>query len=414
MTRISRKCIACICIAVMSGIPVYVYGTGVDTTPTTTTTTTTTSTTKGELDKAQSQEQQKKKELEAVQATIDSLKGDITNTEQYINELDNQVNEIAEDIKDLNGKIDDKNVEIDVTTQRLEAAKITEKEQYEAMKLRIKYMYENNDATYFSMMVSAGSISDLLNQAEYVNKISEYDRNKLDEYIATKEQIASDKLQLEKEEEELQDFKVEMENHQEAVQLVLDAKNEEMEKLMQDKKKYTEKQKELEKDLQALDSLITQLTSKYNAEQLIKANAVATQSSLYGKSLLLWPCPSSHLISSGFSPNRLDPVTGSYYSAHKGTDIAAPTGSPVLAAASGLVTAAGYSASMGNYVVISHGDGITTRYYHNSSLAVSEGQAVTCGQVISYVGSTGWSTGPHLHFEVRINDVPYDAMQFFN
>jgi murein DD-endopeptidase MepM/ murein hydrolase activator NlpD len=107
-------------------------------------------------------------------------------------------------------------------------------------------------------------------------------------------------------------------------------------------------------------------------------------------------------------------VTESYYAAHKGTDIAAVTGTPVVAAAAGLVTAAGYSSSMGNYVVIAHGDGITTRYYHNSSLAVSAGQSVAGGQVISYVGSTGQVTGPHLHFEVRINDVAVDAMQFFS
>lgn len=400
MRNYTKKCIAFICIAIMT-LPGVVYASNVGTT-------------KGELDKAQSQEKEKQKELEAVQATIDSLKGDIADTEEYIDKLDEEVNSIAEDIKDLNVKIDEKNSEIDETTKRLEEAQITEREQYEAMKLRIKYMYENNDATYFSMMVSSGSISDLLNQAEYVNKISEYDRDKLDEYIATKEQIAADKLQLEKEEEELQDYKVEMESHQEAVQLVLDAKNVEMEKLMQDKKKYTQKQKELEQDLQKLDALITKLTNQYNAEQLAKANAVATQANLYSGNLLLWPCPSSYTITSHFSPNRLDPVTGSYYSAHKGTDIGAPTGTPVVAAAAGLVSAAGYSASMGNYVVIAHGDGITTRYYHNSSLAVSAGQAVAGGQVISYVGSTGWSTGPHLHFEVRINDVAVDAMQFFN
>lgn len=392
-----KRFMAIVCIALML-MPVVVYA----------------SSTKQELDKAQKQEEERQKELEAVQSTINALKGDITDTENYIDALDTEMNSIAQDIVELNGKIDKKNEEIAITTQNLELAQQAEQEQYEAMKLRIKYMYENSDTNYFNIMLMASDISELLNRAEYVTKISEYDRNKLEEFVATKEAIAAYKVQLEKEEQELQEFKVELETEQQAVELLLNAKTEEMNRLQADKKAYEAKQKEIEKSIEELDALITQLTNQYNAEQLAKANAVATQGALYSNSLLLWPCPSSYRITSHFSPSRLDPVTGSYYSAHKGTDIGAPTGTPVIAAASGLVTAAGFSASMGNYIVISHGDGITTRYYHNSSLAVSAGQAVKGGQTISYVGSTGWSTGPHLHFEVRINDSPVDPMQFFS
>lgn len=370
-------------------------------------------TTKQELDDAKKKEEELNKKLKAVQSTIDALKTDIANTEIYIKGLDTEMDNITQIIADYNVKIDVKNDEIAVTTMNLQAAQQTEAEQYEAMKLRIKYMYENNGANYFDLLMTTSDLSELLNQAEYVAKVSEYDRGKLEEYVAIKEQIAANKAQLEIEEQELQNLKSEQEGELAAVQLLYDAKTEEMNKLEQDSKAYAAKQKELEKDRDALDALITKLTNQYNAEQLAKANAVATQSALYAKNLLIWPCPSSYTISSHFSPNRLDPVTGSYYSAHKGMDIAAPTGSTVVAAASGLVTAAGYSASMGNYVVISHGDGITTRYYHNSKLVVSAGQAVKLGDVISYVGSTGWSTGPHLHFEVRVNDVPVNPYQFY-
>lgn len=371
------------------------------------------SNTKEQLEQAQEKENEAQKKLKAVEATINELKGDITDAEKYIEALDVEMNRITQDIIDLNGKIEIKQGEITVTTQNLEEAQITEEEQYEAMKLRIKYMYENSNVSYFDLLVTASDISELLNRAEYVSKISEYDRNKLEEYIAIKESIATYKGQLETEEQELQSFKESLETEQKSVELLLDAKTDEMNKLQADKKAYEAKQKELEQSLEELDSLITKLTNQYNAEQLAKANAVATQSALYSKSLLIWPCPSSYTISSHFSLNRVDPVTGSYSAPHKGTDIAASTGTPVVAAASGLVTAAGFSNSMGNYVVISHGDGITTRYYHNSSLAVSAGQSVKAGQVISYVGSTGWSTGPHLHFEVRVNDSPLDPMQFF-
>lgn len=399
MKKITKRVLAFAC-ALLVVMPVggYVYA----------------ATTKQELDDAQKREEELNKKLKAVQATIDTLKKDMADTEVYIKGLDTEMDNITQVIADYNVKIDHKNDEISVTTMNLEAAENTEAEQYEAMKLRIKYMYENNDATYFDLFMTSSDLSELLNQAEYVAKVSEYDRGKLEEYVQIKEQIAATKLQLEKEEQELQQLKSEQEDELAAVQLLYDAKTEEMNKLEQDSKAYAQKQKELEKDRDELDALITRLTNQYNAEQLAKANAVATQSALYSNGLLIWPCPSSYTISSHFSPSRLDPVTGGYYSAHKGMDIAASTGSPVLAAASGLVTAAGYSASMGNYIVISHGDGITTRYYHNSRLAVSAGQAVKTGDVISYVGSTGWSTGPHLHFEVRINDSPVNPYQFFN
>lgn len=402
MKAFAKKMMTFFCIG-LALMPVMVYASNTGTTA---------SDTKNEIDKAENQEKDLQNQLKAVQATIDALKNDIDDANEYLAELDKQLNLITADILDLNQKIDNKNDEIDVTTQNLQAAQIQQEEQYEAMKLRIKYMYENNSSSYFDVFLTASSMSDLLNQAEYVSKVSEYDRNKLEEYIQTKENIAAYKVQLEAEELELEELKADAEEQQQAVELLVTAKNEEMKEMESDKKAYEAKQKEIEEDIKELDSLISKLTAQYNAEQLAKANAVATQGNLYSGKLLLWPCPSCYVISSHFSPNRLDPVLG-YVRAHKGTDIAASTGAPVIAAASGLVTAAGYSASMGNYVVISHGDGITTRYYHNSSLAVSAGQAVTAGQVISYVGATGWVTGPHLHFEVRINDEAVDPMQFY-
>lgn len=370
------------------------------------------STTKEELDDAKKREQDMQNRLNDVKKKINSLKADMTSLEAYIQELDDQMAELSDEIVQINKDIDDKNVEIDNTQVELDEAKATEKKQYESMKLRIQFMYEHNDDTYLDMIFSATSLAEMLNKAEYVTKISEYDRNMLDEYVAVKERVQAVLEQLQKEEEELQLLKEEVQNSYDAVDLLFNAKNEEMKQLEASKADYENQQKNYQASINELDSLISQLTAKYNAEQLAKANAVATQENLYAKKLLLWPCPSSKRITSGFDPARLDPVLG-YVRQHKGTDIGAPTGTPVIAAASGLVTAAGYSVSMGNYVVIAHGDGITTRYYHNSRLAVSQGQSVTAGQVISYVGSTGWADGPHLHFEVRINDVAVNAMQFY-
>ena len=118
-----------------------------------------------------------------------------------------------------------------------------------------------------------------------------------------------------------------------------------------------------------------------------------------GNTSFIWPCPSSSRITSNFG-GRESPTEGAS-SNHQGIDIGASTGSNILAAASGVVTIATYSSSAGNYVMISHGGGVSTVYMHCSSLLVSEGEQVSQGQVIAKVGSTGYSTGPHLHFGIR-------------
>lgn len=369
-------------------------------------------TTKDQLDDAKKKEQEMQQRLANVKRQISSLKSNMTSLENYIKELDNEMVGLAEEIEGLNINIENKNLEIAATQVELDEAKETEKHQYEFMKLRIQFMYEHNDRSYLDMIFSADSLADVLNKAEYVQDVSDYDRKMLEEYAAAKQRVADTLERLETEEHDLQNLKADVQNSLDAVQLLMDAKNEEMNELEASKEDLEKQQKEYEASMRELDNLVEKLTAQYNAEQLAKANAVATQENLYAKKLLIWPCPSSYRITSNFNPTRLDPVLG-YVRAHNGTDIAASVGTPVVAAASGLVTAAGYSTSMGNYIIIAHGDGITTRYYHNSRLAVSAGQAVQAGQVISYAGATGWVTGPHLHFEVRINEVAVNAMQFY-
>ena len=140
-------------------------------------------------------------------------------------------------------------------------------------------------------------------------------------------------------------------------------------------------------------------------EQLKKQNTVVAAGSY------AWPCPSCYTITSNYGYRYLE-LYG-YTRLHAGTDIGAQYGAEVTAAAAGNVTIATYGSGYGNYVMIAHADGSVTLYGHMSSLAVSAGQTVSQGDVIGYVGSTGNSTGPHLHFEVRINGSPVDPMQYF-
>ena len=154
-------------------------------------------------------------------------------------------------------------------------------------------------------------------------------------------------------------------------------------------------------------SRLNELLNKKEAEEEKKKAAAANKAAQTYKTVSLgdisftWPCPASGRITSGFG-GRKSPTKGAS-SNHQGIDISAPTGTSIVAAAAGEVVIATYSSSAGNYVMISHGGGVYTVYMHASSLLVSQGQSVKKGQTIAKVGSTGYSTGSHLHFGVRVN-----------
>ena len=175
-------------------------------------------------DKKSALEQEKKKTEEAIK----SLQGLKSNTESYVKELDTKMNDLQSQVTKLENNISSKQKSIDETAVKLEEAQKTEKKQYASMKMRIKYMYEKGDSSYLNLLLEARSLSELLNRAEYVSKISEYDRKMLDQYVATKESIADSKKKLETEKAELQEMKTQTEAKQDSVQLLLNEKNKEL------------------------------------------------------------------------------------------------------------------------------------------------------------------------------------------
>ena len=163
---------------------------------------------------------------------------------------------------------------------------------------------------------------------------------------------------------------------------------------------------ELEKDIAAQEDKIKAIEAEIRRKEEEAKKAALAAGQKYntvsiGNINFIWPCPSSSRITSSFG-DRESPTEGAS-SSHQGVDIGASTGSSILAAASGTVTISTYSYSAGNYIMINHGGGVSTVYMHCSELLVSAGQEVTQGQVIAKVGSTGYSTGPHLHFGIRVN-----------
>lgn len=283
------------------------------------------------------------------------------------------------------------------------------------MKLRIKYMYERGDTSYVELFMESESLSELLNKAEYISKISEYDRQMLDQYAATKDEIAADEARLETEHAELLDLKEQTEIKQASVEQLLSAKQAELRSYESQIAEAENQLSEYEKDLEAQEAAIRQIEEEIKRqEEEARRKAEAAGQSYVTKDIgdihFIWPCPASSRITSGFG-GRSSPTEGAS-SNHQGIDIGAPTGSDILAAAEGDVVVSTYSSSAGNYVMINHGGGVYTVYMHASKLLVSVGEHVSQGQVIAKVGSTGYSTGPHLHFGVRLNGTYVDPRSY--
>ena len=214
----------------------------------------------------------------------------------------------------------------------------------------------------------------------------------------TQAQIEAQKEDLEQEKTEQEEMLDEVETQKSAVNSAIDAKTQEIASYQSQIQTASGEQSEYEKQLAEQEKLLEQIENQIAAAAAAAASADDGDG---GASGFLWPCPASHRITSSFGP-RTAPVAGaSTY--HKGIDIGASSGSAIVASAGGRVTTATYSSSAGNYVVVSHGNGISTVYMHASALYVSVGDVVSQGDTIAAVGSTGYSTGPHLHFGVIVN-----------
>ena len=372
--------------------------------------------TKSGLNDAKSKKTALEAEKKKTEQELKSLEGLKNDTTAYVKKLDSSLESIGNELSKLNDDIDAKEKQIDTTKQELSEAKETEKSQYEAMKLRIKYMYEKGDSTYVDLLMESGSLSELLSKAEYITKISSYDRQKFDEYAATKEKIAEKEKTLEGEHAELLTLQDETEAKQASVSKLLAAKQTELQnyetKIASAEGQISEYAKSIEAQENQIKSIEAEMKRKEEEarkkaeEERKKAEAAKKAAPTYktvslGDISFTWPCPASGRVTSGFG-GRKSPTKGAS-SNHQGIDISAPTGTSIVAAAAGEVVIATYSASAGNYVMISHGGGVYTVYMHASSLLVSQGQSVKKGQTIAKVGSTGYSTGSHLHFGVRVN-----------
>lgn len=329
-----------------------------------------------------------KKELEA-------SKADLAN---YVAELDANLSDIQEKINELKTLIEEKEGQIVEKTEELEEALEVQQAQYEAMKSRIKFMYEKGDMLYLEFVFVADSFGEMLNKADYIEMLSSYDRKMLDEYVAYAEYVALCKEGLEEEKGVLDEAKAAVEEEEAALNELIATKEQEMYKMTSDIQSKEAAIREYEAEIASQNETIAALEAAVAEE---RKRLAAEQGRKYDGGIFTWPAPSYTRISDEYG-YRTHPILG-VQQFHNGLDMAAPGGSPILAAYDGKVVAAAYSSSMGNYVMIDHGDSLYTIYMHASALYVSKGAEVSKGDKIAAVGSTGRSTGNHLHFSVRLN-----------
>ena len=356
-----------------------------------------TGTTSDDLNSAQNKKSSIDKQIDDTKAQIAQLTKDATDIESYIKTIDQKMAQVDNMISNLNTQIVDKTAQIKNNQELLAQAKIDSAEQYASMKLRIQYMYEHESESYIEMMLASKDMGDLLNKAEYINKITDYDREMLVRYANTEQSIQDTQVALQNEQIELEDSMASVEGQKTSLQLVQDAKDVELKKLNDKTSQANATASQLQKDKKAQEAEITAMEAE------IKRQQASGSGVNYDGGKFLWPVPSSHRITSYFGEMEDRSVS------HNGLDIGAATsgviGDKIVAAYDGVVTIAAYSTSAGNWIWINHGDGLYTVYMHTSQMLVAVGAKVTKGQVIALMGNTGNSTGAHLHFGVRVDGV---------
>ena len=334
------------------------------------------------------------KQLKAIQADKSKALAQKALLEQQINATQAEINNIAAQITQYDQLIAQKETELAATEEK-------ERAQYELFCKRVREMEEQGEVSYWSILFSSDDFSDLLDNAMMVEEIMDYDNQVMNELIAIREQIEADKTALETARQEQKDAKAE----QEAAKAELKSQQAQVDALIAEISGQESQVKAAEAKLQAAANAAD---AEIRAAEKELASQIANVPSESG---FLWPLPGRYNLSSLYG-SRKHPVTGKANN-HTGIDVPAPSGTPIQACKSGVVTTSTYNNSYGNYVVVSHSDGTSTLYAHMSRRNASKGQTVSQGQVIGYVGTTGSSTGNHLHLEIRVNGSRRDPINYF-
>lgn len=350
----------------------------------------------GRLDAAEQKQQKLKEEKKALEKKLDNIQDFTDDVSKYVSTLDMQMTNLLDNIDANKEDIEDIKEEIQSVNEEYDNALSRQQEQYDGMKAHIKYMYENSDSNYLVYLMKSRTLAEFLSREEYVEKVTNYDKVLLNKYQQVLDEVTIARQKAEEKQREVTATKNSLKYEKEKLEQLSDEKTRQIkiyQGLVADNRQnvasyavqIADQEKEVEAILREGRDKISQSEKSGDTVQILPTNGEYA-----------WPLPVSGRITSTFGYRKAPTAGASSY--HKGVDIAVNTGTNVLACKEGKVVTAAYSSSAGNYVAIYHGGGIYSYYMHCSQLKTSVGKHVEKGQVIARSGSTGISTGPHLHF----------------
>ena len=387
---------------------------------------------KQELNDLKAERQEIKDKINDLEDQVDANMSEIEKIIAKKNKIEDELGLLYQQVDNINKQIVAYGMLIADKQDELDAARARYTELNEKNKERIRAMEENGKLSYWSVLFEANSFSDLLDRLQMIEEIAKADQRRLKELREASQAVEEAQAALNAEKAELEETRAELDaveadlvvkrQEADAVLQELNAKDDELEDLLELQHDADEK---LQAEIAAAEKAYNEQKKKEEEEERKKQEALQQQQQQQQQQQkpdstvtagIKWTKPCSYRYLSSPYGYRIHPISGQW-KFHSGVDLAGPQGTPIVASRDGTVTTAktGYNGGNGCYVVINHGDGFSTSYLHMlENLQVSKGQKVKAGQVIGYMGSTGASTGPHLHFTIYYNGSTVNPADYIN
>ncbi len=353
-----------------------------------------------ELSDAKARRNEIQQELQSSEARLQELKNNVANAKQAVEEIDAEIAEVQAIIDEYQAQSDEKQKKIDKLQKQIDEKQKQIDKEYENMKLRIQFLYENMGNSYLEAFFSSDTFADAINRIQYLLELNNYDRAEMEKLKEMQDYIKQEQAVVQQEQDEILELKAAQDDQMAVLDEILAVKAEALGDALNEEAIQKEQNEYLQSLLSEIKQEILSLTSSYDEAS---GGYVPTSGSF------LWP------LASPYGPNwitspygyRDDPWGSGAIQFHNGLDVGAPGGTLIYAVDDGQVVISqdGWNGGCGNYTVIYHGGGVYTEYMHQSRRAVSVGQYVSQGEVIGYVGTTGNSTGCHLHFGVMLYNI---------